>query len=273
MKYIISILMLFMVVSPAVAKQFVIAAPANVYISELARIEQAEVYIMFRSDFQTTEMTNGARWQLNCRNWVAKTNNTMPYYYWAYDEKKAQKIPQIDRQYIKSNFLYHPEVQAGFVDDWETWLRTWAEPTSEGVTNVCPLVRGAYNDKDMQEDKIKFISIETKSVTSNKEAIIVSNWIDIYGTTHTPAHSNAVLDAIIGDRLYSLANTNNFMDVIWQDIKNLENESLQARDDFRVELDEPNKSFIGFFRMSQKPEFLRHYGLGDSATNKTEEVE
>jgi len=254
MKKLLTILLLTALTAQAEIKYFVCASTSNTFEQTISPL----CYVMFRSDYQNQYMTNGVIYQYS-HNRVAKSNGTTPVFTWCYSVRKAQKLSTPDKDYI-SALLTDPQIKKGITTNPTAWFDQYSTQTTNSYTlPIQPI--GGYSDKPMQSDPIHFVTMALPSVFTGKKEIILTNWLDIWGVSDTPEHRQTIIDAIITDEYVLASNTNQPVYVIHKDINKLNNESLQARDDFRTALNEPVKSTIGFMRMSQKKNIMNRYGV------------
>jgi len=233
-------------------KEFALAVAKDKFLAEQAKIVQTLAYVMFRSDFQNEYMENGVLHQFNWSQKVAISDPLIPVFVWRYSDLKAQKMEAGDKAYLAA-LLNDPQIKVYYGEDVNGWLDGFAQDLpEEQEPEPCPVEIGYYDDKNMQNgDKMEFVSMCLPSVATEKQDIIIDNWLTLSNASDTPANRQKVIDAFITDKYYLIANGNPVY-VLRKDIKTLPNATLTARDTFRTELDEPVKAVIGFMRNGQK---------------------
>ena len=254
MKRIITALLL--IASTATADEFALACTADKFTADKDKITHALCYVMFRSDYQNDYMTNGVLWQFT---WSGREAGGQPVYVWRYSDLKAQKMDASDKAYI-ANLLNDAELKTYHGNNVEGWLDGFSTRSTNEIPS--PVVIGAYDDKPMQNsDPIYFVSMFLPSVASQKQAIIIDNWLTLANVPDTPANRQKVIDATITDEYVLASNTNQPVYVIYKNIKKLPNATLTQRDSFRSELNEPVKATLGFMRNSQEANIMQRYGV------------
>jgi len=129
------------------------------------------------------------------------------------------------------------------------------------MTNEIPVTIGSYNDANMQNDKLWFVTACTPAGWDNDKTDWIENWLDLADLPYTPANSNKVENQLIKDRYVLASNTNVPIWVIQQDIKRLPNATLTQRDVFRSEIAPAFRPTVGFLRNSEKQVYMNHFGI------------
>ena len=255
MKNLITILLLTAIT--ATAQEIGVLCTSNTFDKVISPL----VYVGWGSDYHNQTMTNNVLYQFGGGSYrVAKADGITPVFLWTYSVAKSQRLSQSDKTYIY-NLINDPQVKAYLGDD----VIGWADQYTTVTTNFYPLPQQPtffVSDKEMQNtDSKHFVSMFLPSVGVGKKSIIINNWLDLKGWDYTTENTNKVMDWVITDQYVLKANTNQAVYIIHKPAKQLPNATLQKRDDFRAELNEPVKATLGFMRMSQKREIMDKYGV------------
>lgn len=242
-------------------EEFALAVSKDKFVAEEDLIVSTLAYVMFRSDYQNDYMKNGVLSQFNWGSKVALSDPLIPVFVWRYSDLKSQKMESADKAYLAA-LLNDPQIKVYHGDDVNGWLDGFAQDLpEEQEPEPCPVVIGEYDDKNMQNSNpLEFVMMCLPSVATAKQDIIIENWLNLANLADTPENRQKVIDSLITDE-YVLKSNGNPVYVIHKNIKILPNATLEARDTFRTEVDEPAKSTIGFMRKGQEKDIMDYYGI------------